>query len=187
MVKPVQLPSTAINILVERMKDEMSAFYFYMSAAAWCRLNGYDGAAMYFSDEQNGEEWHYKRIVSFLSDWNCPVKIEPIKEPVKTFSSLIDIFEKAYSMEVDLGEKYERDALRIFPICQKTYNFIQEFVNVQGYSVVSADKVLKIAYGFETSDKGMMEFDSLTFKGGGASSIYNKVENTIGKFSDKIK
>jgi len=159
-----KLPQPAINILLNRLSDEQASFYFYISASAWCRLNGFENAARYLEVESHGEEYHFKRIVAFLSDWNASVNFPAISEPIKSFTGLQDILEQAYKMEFKLYKTYEKDAITIFPICQNTYGLLFSFVQVQNESVVSAAAILNKLKNYLETDPGLMIFDKEVFE-----------------------
>lgn len=163
MIKPQTLPQKAIDILTARINDEQAAFYFYISASAWCRLNGYNKCAEYFSVESSNEEAHYKQLINFLSDWNVKVDFKVVGEPAKNFTSLQQIFEMAYEMEVQLYERYNANAIDIFPICQNTYLTLTEFVRVQNYSVIDANNYLTKLYNYQQTDPSLVLFDEEVF------------------------
>ncbi len=170
MMNLQKLPPRAIELINERLADEQSEFYFYLSASAWCRLNGYENAAKYFMVESHGEEYHYKRLVNVLSDWNSEVRFPVLDQPVRTFANLQVILEKAYEMEYNLLRKYETNAIAIFPICQNTYNLFREFVSIQSDAVVSAGGYLKKLKNYLETDPGLMGFDKEVFEH--FSSVY---------------
>jgi len=163
MLKPQSLPAKSIEILLARLKNEQEAFYFYVSAMAWCRLNSYECCSRYFEVESYGEQWHYKKILNFLADWNTAAYYSPLPEQIKPFVSLQDIFEQAYKLELKLGEQYEDDAKAIFPISQNTYAFIQTFVEIQNDSVISSNNYLQKLYKYLETDPGLMLFDTEVF------------------------
>lgn len=170
MIKPYELPAKAIKTITDRIEDEQRAFYFYLSAAAWCRLNGYECSARYFEVEMHGEEYHYKDLIMFLANWNSPVDFKPILDPVKTFSNLVDILEQAYNMELKLMGKYEDCSKEMFNVCQTTYLKVQDYIRTQNFAVIEADQYLKKVYEFQKTDPGLMLFDKEVF--GQYSSLY---------------
>lgn len=163
MIKPQTLPVKSIEILLARIKNEQEEFYFYVSAMAWCRLNGYENCSKYFEVEAYGEQWHYKKILNFLADWNTKTFYTPPAEAIKSFVNLQDIFEQAYKMELKLSEQYEEDARQLFPISQTTYQFVQEFISIQGASVIEANNNLKKLYTYLETDPNLTEFDMVVF------------------------
>jgi hypothetical protein len=64
--------------------------------------------------------------------------------PPSPFKSLEDIFDKAYNMEYDLLEAYEKDATDTFSECIGTFNVFTDFVRVQNESVIEYSNLLNI-------------------------------------------
>ena len=68
-----------VAILLPRISDEQNARYFYESAWAWCRLNGYKKASKWFKAQACGITNHYEAIVKILVDWNVKVQLPAIE------------------------------------------------------------------------------------------------------------
>jgi ferritin len=164
MIVLQKLPPVVIDRITQRIADEQAAFYFYISASAWCRLNGYENASKYFTVESHGEEYHYKRLVSFLAEWNSQVLFPSVPDPIKTFRGLQDILEQAYNMEYANYKKYEANAIELFPVSQNSYMLFQDFVRTQNESVISAANVLKKLNNYLVTDPGLMLFDNDVFE-----------------------
>lgn len=163
MITTETLPPRSIDILLARMADEQSAFYFYISASAWCRLNGFDNASAYFQVEAHGEEYHYKRIADFLTDWNYPVKYAAMDTPIQSFVSLQDILEKQYALELNLYKKYEIDVKNVFQDSQASYQFLCYFISIQSDSVVSSSKLVNKMKEYIAEGNGAVLFDKDQF------------------------
>jgi ferritin len=134
-VKLRKLEGVAVDAITSRIANELSARYFYESASAWCRANGYDNAAQYFTNEATDENSHYMKWVNFLSDWNETVIFPKIDTP-PAFTGLDDILNNAYEMEATLLDLYGDDAETIFPVCKTTFGIIQEYIAIQNASVI---------------------------------------------------
>lgn len=170
MITLMRLPEKVVKTLTVRLADEQSAFYFYIQASAWCRLNGYECASKYFTVESHGEEYHFKQIVQFLTDWNEKVMFPDIKGAIKTFKDLPDIISQQYQMECALLKQYESDAADIFPASQVGYQFLQDYVRMQNQSVIEVSEVVNKLKGYLETDPGLMLFDRDVF--GSYASYY---------------
>lgn len=165
-MKLYKLNQKAIDILVLRSSDELTARYFYEVAVSWCRLNGYDMAAEFFAKEALSEGEHFKRITDFLSDWNIQVPFPAIAAPAVTeFTDLLDLLSKAYQMEYDLLKAYEKDGISIFPDCQSTYKLIQEFLQIQNDSVIEYATLINKAENYLPTDSKLALFEAEVFEG----------------------
>lgn len=141
MLKPDSLIPESVAILNARIQDEVNARCFYECAANWCRQQGFTGGEQYFKNEAASENQHYTRIIDFLADWNVSPDI-PTSLPSMEFVSLVDIVEKAYGIEYALLKKYNADSLRIFPLDQTTYDFLQQYRQIQNESVIEYSNLL---------------------------------------------
>jgi len=131
---PATLDPEVIQLLVERIKDEYTAHYFYRNAANWCEDKGYLKAAAYFTEEASTELTHAEKAQKYLVDWNAMPIIAPIKM-FPAYTSLIDVVNKAYDMEFNLLLAYNSTSQQVFPSCLSTFDFLQELRQIQVTSV----------------------------------------------------
>lgn len=162
MIQLQSLEPDEVQIIIPRVQDELNARYFYEAAKAWALTNGYDKAAEYFKKEAEQENQHYIRWIEFLSNWNVNIEFPLIPTPPK-FISLQDILEKAYVMEFNLLEEYEKDALNVFPICQKIFRIMQDYVTIQNDSVIESNDLVTKAYAYLSIDHNLVLFEKENF------------------------
>lgn len=134
MVNPITLSDVVVNTLNARLGDEYTAHYFYNAAHNWCANNNYKNAAAFFAAERMSELEHGQKLQQYLVDWNC-VPVVPQVETNFKFTSLPDIIEKAYQLELDLFNKYVKDSQSIFGIDLATFDFLQGYRQIQTESV----------------------------------------------------
>lgn len=158
MKTPYTLDAATAKMLEQRLNDELDAFYFYRSAAAWCKNTGFKYAASFFAHESDEELVHAKKLEQYLTDWNMMPRYPAIEEPETKFNSLVDIIEKAYELEYDLYESYEKDALKLLTKDVCTFGLFQELLKIQLSSIalysdminelqlIDADKKMDIYY-----------------------------------------
>lgn len=162
-MKLKQLPKAVVSTLMARLSDEQTATYFYEAAAAWCQFKGYDKAAKFFLQESVNESSHAAKIIKFLSDWNHPVEFKAINAPESEFSSLLDIIEKAYTMEHDLLDSYEDDARFVFNDSLVGFNIHNEFVSIQNESVIEYADLINKAENYIEMGKNLALFEHEVF------------------------
>jgi len=136
-IKPKTLNDIAGKLaetLNERIGDEYKAYYFYRNAANWCKGANYNKAGEFFKNEASAELKHSKGIQDYLTQWNIIPTIPQAPTNV-TFTSLVDVVNKAYEMEYDLLEKYSMDQIAFSEIHPATFNFIQKYVDIQNNEV----------------------------------------------------
>lgn len=132
-VKPIMpnvLPTEIQTILTERLGDEYTAYFFYRNAANWCKNANYAKAAAFFEAELAGELEHAKGIQDYITQWNLIPQI-PQTPTFVDFTSLVDIINKAYTLEYDLLQKYSNDVKNVLSIHPGTFNFLQGYVDIQ--------------------------------------------------------
>lgn len=152
VLKPKTLPAEIVSKLNNRIADEYTAHYFYRGATNWCQGVNYPNAAAFFAKEAAAELEHAEKLQKYLVDWNC----NPILPAVKfsgEFDSLIDVVNKAYAIEFDLGEKYNTDSADIFSTHLPTFDFLQTFREIQTESIAEYSDLLNAAQLIDVSNK----------------------------------
>lgn len=152
VLKPKMLTEDIESMLNDRLADEYTAHYFYRTAANWCAGVNYKNATEFFAKEAAAELKHAKKLQKYLVDWNCTPILPQVKFSGK-FSSLIDIVNKAYAIEYKLGDDYMADAADIFPKHLMTFNFLQEFIDIQTESIAEYSDLLNAAQLIDISNK----------------------------------
>jgi len=149
---PKTLPDEIVSALNDRLADEYAAHYFYRGAANWAQGVAYVKAAAFFEAEASAELEHALKLQKYLVDWNAT----PILPSVKfngEFAHLIDVVNKSYAIEFKLGEDYMKNASEIFSKHLMTFNFLQEFVDIQNQSIAEYSDLLNAAQLIDVSSK----------------------------------
>jgi ferritin len=131
---PKKLPDNVINMINERIGDEYTAYYFYTNATNWCKDKNYKKASAYFQAEAQNELEHSKGLQDYLTQWNIIPNLPQVPTN-QTFETLIDIINKAYTLEYNLLMRYSKDQQSLLGIHSATFNFIQKYVDIQNQSV----------------------------------------------------
>ena len=141
---PKSLLDSSVKVLTDRLRDEYVAHYFYRNATNWCKGIGYNKAAAFFAEEAETELEHAKKLQTFLVDWN----VEPLMPAIKpniTFTDLVDIVNKAYSMEYALFDSYCKDSHTVFQTDINTFDLLTEFRGFQNQAVIEYSDLLNAA------------------------------------------
>lgn len=141
LVTPVSLTDDIVSIFNERIGDEYTAHYFYRNAANWCRNANYKKATAFFDGEANSELDHAQGLQDYLTQWNLIPSI-PSAPSNQSFTSLVDIINKAYNLEYGLFMKYSKDQQALLGVHPATFNFIQKYVDIQNDSVAEYSDLL---------------------------------------------
>lgn len=153
MIKPtsqssIKLPKTlseeTVSILHDRLKDEYNAYFFYKNAENWCANEGYKKAAAFFHSEADNELTHANGIQKYMVDWNVYPTMPSLK-PSVTFANLIDVINKAYTIEYALLTAYNKDSVDLFQKDSTTYDFLLTYRDYQKGEVVEYSDLLNAA------------------------------------------
>jgi ferritin len=162
---PVKLPQDIANLLNERINNEYAAHYYYRQVTNYCENVGYLKAAEYFRGEAEDELKHAEGLQKYLTDWNVQPSLAPV-EPPKKVSGLVDAIEKAYEMEYELYEAYEKISMDIFKKNDPcTWDFLQQYRTIQRLAVAEYSTFLNQLETIDQEDKNWVyEFEKRAFK-----------------------
>lgn len=149
---PKTLTPEIVTILNNAIAEEYTAHYLYRGAANWCNGVAYTKAGAFFEAEANAELEHALKLQKYLVDWNCTPVLPSVKFSGE-FSSLIDVVNKAYTIEYQLGTKYMGWASTMFSQHLMTFNFLQEFVDIQNESIAEMSDKLNAAQLVDVSNR----------------------------------
>lgn len=149
---PKTLTEEIETSLNEALAEEYTAHYFYRGAANWCQGVNYPNAAAFFAKEAMAELEHAEKLQKYLVDWNCTPKLPSVKFS-GNFNSLIDVVNKSYAIEYNLGSKYMNWASSVFSKHLMTFNFLQEFVDIQNESIAEMSDKLNAAQLIDVNKK----------------------------------
>lgn len=143
MKKPQELKQEIVDLLLERLSNEYTAFYHYRAASNWCKGVGLNKAADYFKKESKDELKHAQGIENYLFDWNVIVELPTIQKPIVEFINVVDIIEKSYQLEYDLYVAYNKISGEIFTQGEySTFDFLQKYRDIQNQSVIEYSDML---------------------------------------------
>jgi ferritin len=133
-ITPKTLDGSIVSAMEARLKDEYTAHLIYKNAANWCKNVGYAKAAAFFEAEAADELTHAQKLQDYMIQWNVLPQI-PVATVPNTMKSLVDCINGAYTFEYNLLQSYSQIQLEVEGMHPATFNFIQEFVDIQNHSV----------------------------------------------------
>jgi ferritin len=133
-MSPRTLDPTIVSALEARLKDEYTAHLIYKNAANWCKNVNYKHAAAFFEAEATDELTHAQKLQDYLTQWNVLPQI-PVCAVPNTLTSLVDCINVAYEFEYALLKSYSDLQNALDGPHPATFNFIQQFVDIQNESV----------------------------------------------------
>lgn len=151
-IKLYKLSDKVVKILTDRLKDEYYAHFLYRDAANWCHDKNYKKAAKFFDDDAKTELEHAEILQKYMTDFNIIPTI-PKSETKHQFDNLIDIIYQAYQFELDLMKSYTKDSHSVFQDDLTTFDFLQQFRDIQRDSVVEFNDLINASNLVDKKDK----------------------------------
>jgi ferritin len=160
--KLYKLSDKVVKLLTERIKDEYYAHGLYRAAANWCHDQNYKKASVFFDADAKTELEHAEIIQKYMTDFNIIPFVEGNKEKFE-FSNLIDIIYKAYEFELYLMKQYNKNSQEVFPEDLITFDFLEQFRNIQRESVVEFNDLINASNLVDKSDKFQVLYFEQTY------------------------
>src|SRR2546425_591958 len=96
------LNKVLLQILNDRLKDEMTAFYNYWYISMCCVNLGYFKASDWFEKESHGEKSHAKMIIDYMLGRSNEADLPDMEQPEIEFTDLKSAINIALDMEISL-------------------------------------------------------------------------------------
>ena len=88
--------TTALN---DHVALELAASQFYLSAAGWCEVSGYDGGAAYLYAQSEEERAHMLKIIKFMNSLGIRAIIPAVSQPNVNPESLENLLSMSLANE----------------------------------------------------------------------------------------
>ena len=120
------LSSDIEALLNQQIKKEAYSSSLYLSMAAWCDRNGFDGSAGYFFKQAEEERHHQLKLFKYILDMGG-IAISPEISGIKLeFNSFREVFEEALEQEITITQSFKNITAK----CYKEQDFVTiEFLN----------------------------------------------------------
>lgn len=118
------LPQVVQNALNEQINNELYSSYSYLAMSAFCEQQQFRGCARWLRLQSQEEHGHGMRLYDFLSARGGVVVLKTIGEPQAEFSSLEDVFQKAFEQERQVSAQI--DALYELAFKEKAFSALVE-------------------------------------------------------------
>jgi len=88
-----------VDAFNEQINKELFSEYFYLAMAAWLDSENLPGCANFFKVQVEEERFHAMKMYDFVNERGGKVILKAIDKPETEYTSVLDIFEKAYKHE----------------------------------------------------------------------------------------
>lgn len=137
-----------IDLLLYRIQQEQYGSKVYESMALWLANESYMNCAKVWKKFADEELEHAELAKEYLLSFNVMPELMKIEEPPNAFTSLEDIIQKTFDLEVEVTEQcltltskaMELQDWTLFALGQK-YNEIQRIEMNEVYSLVDVSKL----------------------------------------------
>ena len=161
-IVPIPLPADIVSMINDRLSDEYTAHYLYNCAANWCNDAGYLKAGSFFLEESKSELEHARKLQDFLVSWNIIPELKSVPTYHK-FNDLVDVINQGYKIELDLYRKYEADSKKILVKDLPTFDFLEQFREIQRTSVAEYSDLLNALQLIDYRDKFQLLYFEQTY------------------------
>lgn len=126
-----------------QLKHEFFSAYLYLSMAAWCESNNFDGMANWMKIQFQEEQAHAMKFFDYITERGGRVELQQISAPLNEWDCPVALFEATLDHEQKVTRlindlvclaREERD--------NATELFLGWFINEQVEEEASVDKVL---------------------------------------------
>jgi ferritin len=120
------------STLNKQIGIEAFASHKYLAMAAWCDVQGFEGAASFLYEHSDEERMHMMKFFRYINDKGGHAVVPEVAQPRLEFSSINELFEYAYESECQVSQAINEIAMQAMEERDHTtYNFIQWFINEQ--------------------------------------------------------
>jgi ferritin len=112
--------------------EELTASQTYLHLSNTMKTIGFFGAEKFFMNESNSEREHYNKLEAFMNDMNEQIEVRTLQAVNIEIDDLMEAFEHALEMEMNLLGQYEEAYKKSSP---KLQALIHHFLELQVESV----------------------------------------------------
>ena len=142
-----KLSKQSRRIILDRIKDEMTASYNYRYLKQFCIENGFNDARKFFHEEEEDEMRHADKLTNYLlkTRGDKGEDLPPLEQTEESCDKLSDTIKIALKMEEDLAKKYEADIVETFNAGDvMTSDFLRDMLRIQFCEVTEYTEKAKI-------------------------------------------
>lgn len=130
--------------LNDQVNAELSAYYTYLSMAAYFYAENLPGFAAWMRHHAEEEEFHAMKIYDFINERGGKVVLQPIAGPKTTWETPLEAFEDAFKHERHVTELINKLVdLAIAEGDHATNSFLQWYVDEQVEEEAVVDAVVQ--------------------------------------------
>lgn len=162
LIQPID--NAAKVLLLARLKDEMTAYYFYTNWANFFDNIGRTLLAQYCRNEAADELTHAQKLQNYLIGWGVFVML-PSPGEITEPKTMVQFFEDKYTIEGNLYTAYNDNAQSQFSHDKSLFALFMDMVDIQKVSIFEAKTHLDQLALINTDDKlSLFQFEQELFE-----------------------
>jgi len=126
------LTSQEVEMINKLGVEELTASQTYLHLSNTMKTIGFFGAEKFFMAESNSEREHFNKLEAFMNDMNEQIEVRTLQAVNIEIEDLMEAFEHALEMEMNLLGQYEEAYKKSSP---KLQALIHHFLELQVESV----------------------------------------------------
>ena len=149
----MKINSKINELLNNQVTNELFSANLYLSAASWCKVNHFNGAAAWLYKHGKEERTHADAFMEFANEYGGCIEFQAIPRPATEFKDIREVFTLIAGHE----DKVTAQINKIAELClelkdQNTYTFVQKYCAEQLEEMAGAREHLDFLYLIEDCD-----------------------------------
>ena len=114
------MSQVVLDAINNQINAELNASYTYLAMSAYCERQAFRGSAKWLRLQSQEEYGHAMKLFDFLLARNHRVELKAMEAPDVSFSSIVDVFERALKQEKEVSAQI--DALYELAFKERAYS-----------------------------------------------------------------
>ncbi|MGQ0703055.1 MAG: ferritin [Gemmatimonadales bacterium] len=144
----------------EQMRREFSAYYLYLSMAAWFAQRNFDGFSRWMRAQAQEEASHAMKFFDYVIDRNGEIALDTIDKPKADWKSVLAVFEAAKAHEAKVSQGINK--LYELALAEKDYAsqaMVQWFITEQVEEEKTSTQIVEVLRIIGDSASGLLLYD----------------------------
>jgi ferritin len=127
-----------------QMTFEFESAHIYLDMAAYCASQDLGGFTNFFKVQSEEEKFHAMKFFNYIDERNGDIKLGSLTLPNTEYSSILDVFEKAYEHEQEVTRRiYELSDIALEEREHATMSFLKWFIDEQVEEEATFNDIIK--------------------------------------------
>lgn len=130
--------------LNNQLTFEFESAHIYLDMAAYCASQDLSGFTNFFKIQSEEERFHAMKFFNYIDERNGDIKLASLTLPNSKYSSILDVFEKAYEHEQEVTRRiYKLSDMALEEREHATISFLKWFIDEQVEEETTFNDIIK--------------------------------------------